>query len=149
MGRKWEKGVVCACGHNCCEEQRSGGTFGWIWASASQQQLSCPFQSWECAVVAVQALGLGTEEAPAGNRRSWWVRKVRTKSSSCSARCPLCDSPELLRNALGIQECWGLGKPHTASCGVLLWLQEGSTGRSGAVVLNHVIFLRDRNAIHP
>lgn len=148
MGRKWEKSVVYACGHDCCEEQSNAGTFCWIWASVSQQQLSCPSQGWECAVVAVQALGLGTEEAPVGNRRSWWVREARMKSSSCSgipqllscsARFPLRDSPEgpeLLRSALGVQGCWGLGKPHTASCGVLLWLQEDFTGRSRAVVLN-------------
>lgn len=66
MGREWEKSVVCACGHGCCEEQGNVGTFCWIWAPVRQQQLSCPAQSWECAVVTVQALGLGTEEAPAG-----------------------------------------------------------------------------------
>lgn len=54
----------------------------------------------------------------------------------CSARFPFHDSPELLRSALGLQGWWGLGKPHTASCGALLWLQEDFTGRSRDVVLN-------------
>lgn len=54
--RKWDQSVVCACGHNCCEEQRNVGAFCWVWASVRQQQLSCPAQSWECAVAAVQAL---------------------------------------------------------------------------------------------
>lgn len=52
------------------------GAFCWIWASVRQQQLSCPARSWECAVVAVQALGLGTQEAPAGSGRSWGVREA-------------------------------------------------------------------------
>lgn len=141
--------MVCVCGHDCCKEQSSVGAFCWMWASVrqqqQQQQLSCPAQSWECAVLAVQALGLGTQEAPAGNRSSWWVREVRTKSSpcsgipqllSCSARFLLSEGPELPGSALGLQEWWDLGKPHTASCGVLLWLQEDFTGRSRDVVLN-------------
>lgn len=102
-----------------------------------QQQLSCPAQSWECAVLTVQALGLGTQEAPADSRRSW--RGGRPGQSplpalallSCSPALP--GGPRAAQNALGSRNG---GNPHTAPCGVLLWLQEAFTGRGRLVALS-------------
>lgn len=60
--------------------------------------------------------------------------KVLSLLWHCSAALLLCQVPPLREP----RAAWkmDLGKPHTASCGVLLWLQEDFTGRSRDVVLN-------------
>lgn len=64
--------------------------------SVGQQQLSCPAQSWGCAVLTVQLWGWA-HRGSAGSSSRWRVRKVRAKSSPCPG------TPVLLRRALGLQ----------------------------------------------
>lgn len=103
--------------------------------SVGQQQLSCPAQSWGCAVLTVQ-LWAGHTGGSAGSS-TWRVRGVR--ANPLPALALLCCSG-------GPWGCRDGGEPHTAQCAVLL---EVSQAGAGTRLCSPVTLLRDRSTDQP